>query len=463
MNRRTVLKSLSTATAVGIAGCQGDRSGQGEPRSSSTSTPTEVQTESSEQKKTETTQTEQETDEPNQSTHYVAPDGDDSNSGSREEPLASVHEALTRVGPAERITVAPGEYFEEHEPGEPLRTIRGGEPGAPITITGPETAVVRPGIRIKHSHVRLEGLTFEALLDPSNPDDPASYFDYPVGIRPMPGSDDYVEDIVCAPAAVGYSAYALIRVVRAKDIEIGPTRITGLAGASWILSEEPGRHAGEIIYLGSPPGMVFDTIDPKVDYPWEGEIDQTRNVHIHHIDNSAGHPHSELVDAKVGTQDILVEYCTDGGGSQNTEDYQPASIRLGSFDATIRWCKLHDGSGDGIQINTGNRYLFQDVDVSSIGPSDIGTGIEIYGNRVTGFENADLMLRTGHPDPNERRFDPIGPADLRKLCGNVIPNVFTEQLDYTAKKRVNIEQPTCSDDTPEGDDIGHTGGESPWS
>lgn len=460
MDRRRFLKATSTVGIAGAAGCQDHL----EDQKGSEPTPTEERTDTPEPNTgQDTADTEQESEETESSVYRVAPDGEDSNLGSTEEPIATIHEALQRATPGDTIDVASGTYREEHAPGIPLQTIRDGKPNAPITITGPQDAILRPSLRIKHSHIRLEGITIEALLNPEKRDDPSSYAGYAIEIRPPKDSDDYLEDIVCAPAGVGYSAYALIRVVRTKDLEIGPLRVTGLAGASWILPDESDRHAGEIIYLGSPPGMVFDSYGPDVDYPWAGEIDETRNVHIHHIDNSGSHPHSELVDAKLGTRNILVEYCTDAGGSQNTERYPPCSIGLKGYNSTVRWCELKNGEGDGIRIYAGGRRLGQELDEPTIPSEKIGKGNAIYGNRIQGFGNSPVMLKTGHPDPDQRQFELVTPEDQEYLCGNDAGNLYTQRIDYTDIEKLDFDlTQTCSDELPEGDGIGHTGGDSPW-
>jgi len=251
--------------------------------------------------------------------------------------------------------------------------------------------------------------------------------------------------------------------VRTKDLEIGPLRVTGLAGASWILPDEPNRHAGEIIYLGSPPTAVFDWHGPEVEYPWPGELDEIDNVHIHHVDNSEGHPHSELVDAKLGTRNVLVEYCTDGGGSQNTESNPECSVSLKSYDSTVRWCDLHNGEGDGIRISSGGRRKLLEMDEPEIPPERIGKGHAIYGNRIKDFGNAALMFKTGHPDPNQRQFELVTPDDQDILCSNDGEGIYTPRIDYTASEPLVFDlNRVCSDEIPRGDRIGHTGGDSPW-
>ena len=233
--------------------------------------------------------------------------------------------------------------------------------------------------------------------------------------------------------------------MRTKDLEIGPLKVIGIAGASWILPNEPKRHAGEIVYLGAPPGMIDRDLD---EYPWD-EIDQTQNVHIHHIDNSEGHPHSQTADAKIGTRDVLIEYCTDGGGSQNTEPEPVMSINLNSFDATVRWCDLHDGQGRAIQISGDENWIY-DRDDFDEDPEIIGTRHSIYGNRAQGFSEEDFMIQLAMPE------------DQDVICDNDLDGVYTMSHDHPPRREVYDPGQSCTGDLPDWDEIGHTGGESPW-
>lgn len=441
--RRTYLSTVVTGTGA-LAGCFSEGETSDDEPSDNDTSDDEISNDGNENGDGDGKAGEDDPSTEEQGSYHISPDGSDSNSGSESEPLETVHEGLKRAQPGDSIEVTSGEYFEDHAPGEPLRTVRDGRPDAPITITGPEDAILRPSLRIKHSHIRLTGLTLEGLVDPDNRDDPDSYMGYPVGIQPMPDSEEYIEDIVCAPAAVGYAPHALIRVLRTKNLEIGPLRVSGLAGASWVLNQEPNRHAGEIIYLGAPPGMYDNE-----EYPWSG-IDRTRNVHVHHIDNSEGHPHSELVDAKVGTENILVEYCTDGGGSQNTESYPPVSVILDGYNSTVRWCDLRDGDGYAVSLTEDGEVVNERFGID-IPDEVIGTDHSVYGNQVSGFEEEDLKLVFTEP------------GDQKVLCENEMSGIAAIGHDHPWRVVDYDLNQSCSSDVPEGDGIGHTGGDSPWT
>lgn len=374
--------------------------------------------------------------------YHVREDGADWNTGSRTEPLATVQEGLLRAGPGETVQVHSGTYQEE------IWTVRDGKLDEPITITGPEDATLHPpesgdALWIKNSHVRLTGLTVDGLLDPGNPDDVDSYSNGSlITTRPPDDSTDYLEDIVCAPAGIGNSMRSLMVFQRTKRLEIGPLRIVGLAGAEYVVGDKE-SHVGEFVYLGQPPRVIEGREHPEYNwerYPWKGELDRTRHVHVHHIDNSDGHPHSQLVNTKTGTRDVLVEYCTDGGGSFNTEPWNKcAAVRFQSYDATLRWCVLRDGDEHGVQIGDPHRKWLRERSDPEISPETSGTGHSIFGNTIENFGEKALHIDTTAEEQDV-------------LCGN----------DVTGPADGDLER-ACPRDIPGGDGRGHLGGDSPWS
>jgi hypothetical protein len=272
---------------------------------------------------------------------------------------------------------------------------------------------------IKNSHIELTGLTIDGLLDPANPDDLSSYSDgVLLRTRPPDTRDTYLEEIVCAPAGIGNSTRSLMLVQRTKHLEIGPLRVTGLAGAEYTVGNKT-SHVGEIVYLGQPPRVIEGREHPVYNwdqYPWQGELDQSRHVHIHHIDNSEGHPHSQLVNTKTGTYDVLVEYCTDGGGSFNTEPYNKcATVRFQSYDATLRWCEITGADEHAIQIGDPQREWLAEHDYA-IPAEQSGTEHSIYGNKLTEFGEKGLQIDTTAEEQTV-------------LCGNEIDGPADGNLD----------------------------------
>jgi Protein of unknown function (DUF1565)/Right handed beta helix region len=98
---------------------------------------------------------------------YVDPAGNDTNDGSTGRPFQTIQKALDEAEPGTTINLAPGEYREN------LATQRDGQPGAPITIKGPETGQDRSGryqatlygtdriVSVDHSHYVFEGFTID--------------------------------------------------------------------------------------------------------------------------------------------------------------------------------------------------------------------------------------------------------------------------------------------------------------
>ncbi|MFC3958074.1 hypothetical protein [Halovivax cerinus] len=324
--------------------------------------------------------------------------------------------------PGDEVRVTSGEYTD------PFRTVRSGEQGAPITITGPADAVQRRIGIVNHSHIHIKGITFNGLRNPDSPDDPSSYETVLVHCTPPENRETYLENIVCAPAGVGNSRRPLMLFERTKNLEIGPLEVIGMAGAEFILNEESQSQAGEVIYIGQPTTTV-----ERDSYPWE-TLDQTRNVHVHHIDNSAGHPHSELVNTKLGTRNILIEYCTNGGGTQNNGSHPSAAVRFESHNATLRWSDLRNGEGYGVEV-VGQRDWLRDRDDPVMDPDQAGTGHSIYTNRIVDFGEKAIQFTA-----------PV--ADQRILCGNKI----TGEADGSSTT-------TCPTDVPSGSGIGHASGE----
>lgn len=421
LDRRQLLRRGGVVAAAGIAGCAGDSD-------------------------TEIPDDEPETDgnssgggsgRENPNTIFVAEDGARSASGTADDPLDSIRVAVSRAEPGDTVQVRPGEYEEL------LRPPRGGEPGEPITVTGPPDAVLRSDPRrynvvlIRHSHVHITGLTIDGLEDPDAPDEVDSYSRAQlVQTRPPTDTDEYLTDIVISPHRIGNTQKSIVSMERTRNAEVGPFRVIGPAGAKYLFADRAG-HNGEIVYVGTSPSNL------ETDWhPW-AEYDQSSDILIHHIDNSEGYGHSELVNTKLGTHDVTVEYCTDGGGSRNTEDSPAASVRFQSFDATLRWCDLRDGRGYGVEIAS---FKARDAQEERSDPSEIqrrgGTDNSVYGNRITGFDDAAIAY------PVDSQTE----ADQRRVCGN----------EYDGESMGDPDA-SCSSDLPQGDGIGHTGGDSPWN
>lgn len=431
--RRDLLRGGLTAAVVGLGGCQDAAPPPATATATSTATsrPEDTPTATAREQATHATET------PGDILHVDAQRGTPDGPGTETSPFDGIQAALTRAQPGQTVAVAAGTYRLR----SPLTTVRAGTKDGPITLTGPPEAVVRPAtdidripslLRIKHDHIHLRGLTLTGLGDPTRPETLAQYKVKAV-VRVMPPTDTaaYLQDIVVTPARVGHSYWGTINHKRANHVEIGGFEVIGPAGAGYVLTDAPNKHAGELVYLGTPPGAVLQNVVPA----WG--LDQSHDIHVHHIDNAAGHPHSELVNTKLGTHDITVEYCTDGGGSQNTEPYPPASIHFQGHDATVRWCVLRNGEGHGVHVNAGSAGALEQLDDAPLDPETVGTGHRIHGNEIGGFA-ADAIAYTDTTADEQAA-----------VCRNVIDDGMSEATPET-----------CPAGIPNGDGIGHRGGTS---
>jgi hypothetical protein len=376
---------------------------------------------------------------------YVDPSGGFLNDGTDEDPLGSIDRAVSVANPGDTVHVRPGEYVEL------VNMSASGTAAKPITLTGPPDAVLKPPegeespvLELNGDHLRVTGLTITGLHDSAAPGDPASYHpDKLVSINGnVGGPDDYREGLVVSPHRLGNAGQSLINSVQFRDSVIGGFEVIGPAGTKWILDDTEG-HNGEIVYLGTAP-------DNREKRGYDG-YDRTRNVRVHHIDNSEGHPHSELVDCKAGVENVTVEYCTDGGGAQTHEGPNQRAISLDGRSCTVRWNVIHGVEGDGVRI--GPQNVRSDLEFLGEPTTEydrsLGTDNAIYGNVVTGCTQDAVNFLRESKRP-ERDTNPL-PADQRALCGNR----FDAYSDGAPGQ-------DCPGDVPAGDGVGHLGGDSPW-
>jgi len=337
---------------------------------------------------------------------HVDPDGDDDAVGTAADPVRTIETALRRAQPGQTVRLAPGEYREL------VRTVRDGEPDAPITVTGPPEAVVRPTravndcVLIEHHHFHIRGVTIDGLARPDERfEDYDAWMPRLVNISPRNRRDEgveYVRGPVVEPSRLGNSARAMIQVERVRDAEIGGFEVIGPAGMQF--DERVGNHEighiREIVYVGSPE------IHRGESYYGYETLDRTRNVRIHHIDNSAGYRHNELVDVKLGSTNVTVEYCTTRNAGHNTESGVDAAIDVKGNDCTVRW---NDIRASPLPFSFGAWAPSDDVD-----GGDWSRDNDVYGNVVRGFAAGPFRLR------NEGDIGPVSFDDQGAICGNDI-------------------------------------------
>jgi hypothetical protein len=241
-------------------------------------------------------------------------------------------------------------------------------------------------------------------------------------------------DIKIKPDAVGNARTKLINAWRTNDLEIGEFEVIGPAGVDFFYGDREGWVLGAVVSLGrSSNNFGTDW------YPWEGP-DESHDIHIHHIASLDDHEHTELVTLHSGIYDTTIEYCTDV--SHNTR----SGVHMPSAMTTIRWCELQNGQRDGVSVyvppmkENGSYEQFKTLPETRFP----GRNNSLYGNRL--LDNAKYAISFSSPD----WFDG-GPDQQPVICGN----------EYNGETQ-GTPGSECSEDTPAGDGIGHTGGDSPW-
>lgn len=389
----TALGALSTAV---LAGC----SESTEPDVDGSVTESEPGATTTKPRVTDT-ETETTSSAANAAEYYVSPNGIDNNDGSQESPLATVNEGLNRAEPGETIRLQPGEYREA------LFTVRDGEPDSPITIEGPADAVIRPppetysAVTIRHHHTHLRGITITGLINPDEKfDDWSAWATNCVQINPASRAEEgveYVRGAVVEPAKVGNTQGPVIQTSRIRDAVIGGFEVIGPAGMRYdprVGNHEIG-HVREIVYVGSPADRYKDP-----NYPYDTP-ERTRNVRIHHIDNSAGYEHNEFVEIKPGCTDVTVEYCTDRNAGHNTEGIVEPAVLVSGNNCTVRWNDIGECPSP-IGFNSWE-----------MDGTDWGKNNAVYGNRIHGFAAGAFNFRS-------RNGVEIEPDDQQTVCGNEI-------------------------------------------
>lgn len=362
---------------------------------------------------------------------WVAPDGSGGD-GSRSSPFTSVREAFGAVEPGETVFLQSGEYRLNGV------TQGGGEPGAPVEITGPRDAILRARDRtgsvldIVHSHVHLTGTTVDGLIDPGRRwETPDAWIDTLIGVSPGPRYEqdgvDYLEDVVVEPHAMRNSGSLFVQLERTRDASIGNFEVTGPAGAEFHpeMTDPVESHVGHLIEIGASTKTIAEY------KPWDG-IDRTRNVRIHHVDNSAGYHHSSFANVWLGAEAVTVEYCTDrNAGNETTGKETVAAVKLGANNCTIRGNDFADAR--------------QGIEFGAWTPKDVADATnwarnnDVYANRIQRLSRAPFL------------FSDTSPSAQRTFCDNRLVGI-EGNYDYATGE--------CPTDVPPVDGIGHTAGRS---
>jgi hypothetical protein len=286
-------------------------------------------------------------------TLYVAAAADSGGDGSADRPFGAIQDALAKAEPGDTVMVGPGTY-----PGV-VRSVRSGEPQAPIRVVGEGASIVGEGadhvIELDHDYLELSG--FE-ISD-------GGKLIYAMGASHTKVLDNWLHDAEGECIRFKYNSV---------ENEIAHNRIERCGLVAFDLSEDVKN--GEGIYIGTAPEQLDDNPDDQPDA-------SSRNW-IHH--NVLVTP-AECVDIKEYAQGNLVEH-NDCTGGQDPDGAGFSSRGLG----TIFTNNLSTGNiGAGIRLGGDE-------------PSD-GTDSVVSANRLIGNDGYGLAV---HSTPQA------------SLCGNEV-------------------------------------------
>jgi hypothetical protein len=291
---------------------------------------------------------------------YVAPTGRDADDGRNEtQPFKTIQRALASVGPGDTIHLAPGEYTEA------LQTLADGTSAAPITITGPPTAILRGVqdtntiLQIAHNYYVLEGFTLDGLH--GDPAQVASYTDkllYTMGRSPGLG----VQGLRVSKLTFQNAGGECLRLrYFAQHNEIAHSTFSHCGVFDFKFNH--GGKNGEAIYVGTSSNQWADGKNPTAD------PDASDHNWIHH--NTMNTQGNECVDVKEGASANLIEYNTCTG----QRDPNSAGFDSRGNANIIRYNIAYGNLGAGVRVG-GHK----------VAGTQYGKANEVYGNQL--YDNA---------------------------------------------------------------------------
>ena len=286
--------------------------------------------------------------------YYVDPDGSDDNAGTQaSEPFETIRHALKLALPGDTVHLALGTYKED------VVTVRGGKSTtAPITITGPEGAVVKGGgsariVQVKHSYIVLQGFTIDGKH--GSGDEKSAYRDkliYAMSAEKNVGVTGLrVMGMTLRNAGgecVRLRYFATNNVVAGNtiaDCGVYDFRFNG------------GGKNGEAVYIGTAPEQ-WGTNGAPTDDP-----DKSDENWVHHNDIETNG--NECVDIKESSSGNLVE----DNDCSGQKDENSAGLNSRGNGNIFRNNSIHDNLGAGIRFG-GDK-------------SSDGTDNDAYDNRIT--------------------------------------------------------------------------------
>jgi hypothetical protein len=307
----------------------------------------------------------------NGSAIYVAPNGNNSNSGSSaSSPLRTIQTAVERAQPGDRIILAPGRYFQD------VDTVRSGTATQPITIQGPSDAIIQGSgdariIEITHDHIRLLGFTVDGKINDGNSEN--DYRDklvYVQGTQTHRGPRGLVIRSMTFLNAGG-ECLRLRYFIRNADVGFNHFENCGVHDFQF----GTGGKNGEAIYLGTSSTQWGDGKNPTSD----ADISTYNRIH-HNTFITRG---NECVDIKEGSVANIVEYnyCSD------QRDPNSGGFDSRSDNNIFRYNVSTNNQGAGVRLggHTVDGHFY-------------GQGNQVYGNTFTDNDAGTIKLQAPNQD-----------------------------------------------------------------
>jgi hypothetical protein len=340
---------------------------------------------------------------------YVDPAGNDTNDGSAARPFQKIQKALDVASPGTTINLAPGEYREV------LATQRDGEPGAPITIKGPETGKDRSGryqatlygtgriISVDHSYYVFEGFTIdgqEKLKGRQLPEDLSAITafkrsvakDVTDGRLIYIGASNESRDITGVEirnmflSGGGGECVRLRNNARDNVIADSVIQYCGMFGKKSDNVERFEFHNGEGVYIGTSP--------KSENQPMHENDESSGNKIIGNVIRPLG---SECFNVKENAHDNVFEGNECFGNAEPAE-HEGSNIELRGHDNVVRNNRIAGSEGVAIKIKSDSSQY------------DKGGNV-VEGNQITDVAGA---------------FDVESEVEQGQMCGNEVQGSLGE-------------------------------------
>lgn len=322
---------------------------------------------------------------------HVSPAGADTNAGTAASPFKTIQKAIDSAMPGDIVRLGDGVYLQN------AITKRNGQPGAPITITGARTAVVKGSggsriFEINHDYIVLSGFTLDGKWGSGT--STADYRDktlYIIGKDPREG----VTGVRITGMKITNAAGECVRLrYFSTNNEIDNNEI-GPCGVDDFQFNGGGKN-GEGIYVGTAPEQRGMNGAPTAD----PDISKNNRIHSNTIDTQGG----ECVDVKEDATENIVE----NNICRGSKDPDSAGLDSRGNNNVFRGNTVEGSVGAGVRVGGDTRLYGIDNTI---------TGNTLINNRVGGIK---FMA---HPQ--------------RLVCGNIMSgnvggnSVGTYKANYT--------------------------------